>query len=95
MTDQEKPFLEEETTPDRNFGKTARTVLRAATVILLILGTNQAFNFSAGLGYTLIEQQYLYMVLLLSVPLVFLLFPPHAKRATRNQPALIGHWLVS
>ena len=79
MTDQENVVLEGENIPDRDIGNVARWILRIATVALLVMGTNQAFNFSSRMGYTLIEQQYLYMVLLLSVPLVFLLFPLNAK----------------
>lgn len=65
----------EESTHIRDIGTAARWLTRAATIVLIVLATNQAFNFSSRMGYTLIEQQYLYTVLLLTVPLAFLLFP--------------------
>lgn len=83
MTDQENVVPDDQSSPAMDIGKAARWYTRIATIVLIILGTNQAFNFSAGMGYTLIEQQYLYTVLLLSVPLVFVLFPIGAKKGNR------------
>lgn len=79
MADQENSTSDGENTPVRDIGTAARWVTRVATIVLIILGTNQAFNISAGLGKTIIEQQYLYTVLGLTIPLVFLLFPFRAK----------------
>lgn len=94
MTEQETFVPDGENAPVRDIGTAARWIVRVATVVLIILGTNQAFNFSASFGYTLIEQQYLYIVLALSIPLVFLLFPLHAGRGntkpTRLDWALAG-----
>lgn len=72
-----------ETAPVRDIGTAARWITRIATVVVVFLGTNQAFNFSAGFGYTLIEQRYLYLILLLSIPLVFVLVPFRGGKAGR------------
>jgi TRAP transporter 4TM/12TM fusion protein len=73
----------------RDVGNLARWITRVATIVLIVLGTNQAFNFTGGMGWLLlIEQQYLYIVLSLSIPLVFLLFPLRASQASRRPTPL-------
>lgn len=71
----------------------ARWVTRIATVILILLAVNQAFNVSAGMGHTLLEQQYLYIVLLLTLPMTFLLFPWRVK-TTRRGPSPLD-WVLA
>jgi TRAP transporter 4TM/12TM fusion protein len=84
MTEQEIEAPKGDDSSIENLSIAVRWFSRVATIILIILGTNQAFNFSAGLGFTLIEQQYLYFILLLSIPLVFLLFPIGARKGNRT-----------
>lgn len=93
MSDKENFVSDGENAPVRDIGDLARWVTRAATVVLIILGTNQAFNISAGWGKTIIEQQYLYIVLGLTIPLVFLLFPFRAS-SPRTKPPLID-WVLA
>ena len=58
-------------------------IVRTMTVVLLILGINQTFNLGRNVGLTILENQYLYLVLALSIPVVFLIYPawPSAERA--------------
>lgn len=60
-------------------------VVRVMTVVMLFLGTNQTFNLSRFLGFTVLENQYLYILLALSVSAVFLLYPARAG-------GTIGRW---
>jgi TRAP transporter 4TM/12TM fusion protein len=75
MAQVENAFFDGEAAPAREVHGTTTIVVRAFTVALLILGINQAFNFGAVFHFTILENQYLYGVLALSIPLVFLLFP--------------------
>jgi len=77
----------------RNLGGAARWIARLATVALIVLSINQAFNISSRMGYTLIEQQYLYTVLFLTIPVAFLLFPMRASQAKRG-PTIID-WVLA
>lgn len=49
-------------------------------VALLMLGINQAFNLGQYFGLTVLENQYLYLVLALSIPLAFLTYPAWPSR---------------
>ncbi len=93
MTDTTTVVPDGDTPPARDIGTPARWITRLATVALIILATNQAFNFSARMGRTLIEQQYLYTVLMLSIPVLFLVFPLGAKHG--NQRPTVIDWLLS
>lgn len=75
MAQVENAFYDGEAAPSRKVYGITILVVRAFTVALLILGINQTFNFGALAGFTILENQYLYGVLALSIPLVFLLFP--------------------
>ncbi|WP_180897928.1 TRAP transporter permease [Martelella soudanensis] len=77
-----------DTVSARNLGGAARWIARLATVALIVLSINQAFNISARMGHTLIEQQYLYTVLFLTIPIAFLLFPMRASQAKRGPTIL-------
>lgn len=93
MTREVSPIPDGETVPVRNIGTAARWVTRAATIALIVLGTNQAFNLGSKLDYTIIENQYLYAILALAIPMVFLLFPLHGG-LTDSKPTLID-WALA
>lgn len=52
-----------------------KLVSRVFASLLLVLGINQTFNLGFGIGRSILENQYLYGVLALSLPLTFLLYP--------------------
>ena len=93
MTNQTPSIPDEEDVPVRDIGNAARWFTRIATVILLFLGTNQAFNFSSRFHFTIIENQYLYGILGLTIPMVFLLFPLRGGLAS-TKPTLID-WALA
>ena len=93
MTNQTPSIPDEEDVPVRDIGNAARWFTRIATVILLFLGTNQAFNFSSRFHFTIIENQYLYGILGLTIPMVFLLFPLRGGLASKK-PTLID-WALA
>lgn len=68
-------FYDGEAAPAREVHGTATIVARAFTIALLLLGINQTFNLGSLVHFTILENQYLYGVLALSIPPVFLLFP--------------------
>ena len=74
-------------------GAAARWITRVATMILLLLGINQTFNISSMFDVTMIENQYLYAVLGLSVPMVFLLFPFRGSKL--GQKPLPIDWVLA
>ncbi len=49
--------------------------LRVATTILVFLAVNQAFNFHFFLGYTLLSNKYMYSILIIVIPSIFVLIP--------------------
>ncbi|AZV80855.1 TRAP transporter fused permease subunit (plasmid) [Parasedimentitalea marina] len=49
--------------------------LRLATCVVVLLAINQAFNLHFLVGKTLLANQYMYMLLLLIIPTVFILLP--------------------
>lgn len=75
MTQIENIYHDGESTPSREVHGSTTVLVRVLTLALLVLGINQAFNISAYFHVTILENQYLYAVLALSIPLVFLLFP--------------------
>ncbi len=75
MAQVENTFYDGEAAPAREVRGTATIVVRVFTVALLLLGINQTFNFGSRFHFTVLQNQYLYGVLALSIPLVFLLFP--------------------
>lgn len=88
MTNQLASIPDGETAPVRNIGAAARWVTRIATIALIVLGTNQAFNISSRFNFTMIENQYLYAILALAIPMVFLLFPLRARLVDRGPTAI-------
>ncbi|MDF0601724.1 TRAP transporter fused permease subunit [Psychromarinibacter sp. C21-152] len=75
-------------------GPATRWLIRLVTLVLIVLAINQAFNFSARLGHTLIEQQYLYTVLMFTIPVLFLTYPLHATRGD-FRPTLLDWGLAA
>ncbi|WP_316979381.1 TRAP transporter permease [Shumkonia mesophila] len=61
-----------------------RALFRIATVGVVLLAVNQAFNFNFFVGYALIETRYLYALLGFILPMIFL-FYPHREGARRDQ----------
>jgi len=57
-------------------------VLLASTTLTVLLGVYQVFNLGYWLGYTALENQYLYAIVTLLLPLVYVLWP-----AYRGAPA--------
>ena len=53
----------------------ARLVRRVLAVALLLLAVNQTFTLGRHWGYTILENQYLYGVLGLSLPIAYLVYP--------------------
>ncbi|MEM9576330.1 MAG: TRAP transporter fused permease subunit [Pseudomonadota bacterium] len=50
-------------------------LLRASTCAVVFLAINQAFNLHFFVGFTLLANQYMYLLLLLIIPSVFILLP--------------------
>jgi len=67
----------------RRLNRFWRAVLIGLTAAGLLLAVNQFFNFRFFVGYTLLENRYLYLLLALFFPQVFLLFPD--REATRSR----------
>ena len=86
-----RPFLLEAWEQTKAGGMAVAVHILAAA--LIVLGTNQAFNFSGRYGLTFIEQRYLYMVLLFTIPLVFLLLPFRSSIA-RAKPS-VADWVLA
>ena len=61
-----------------------RMVVVAFTTIAVLLSVNQLFNFRLFIGYVILDNGYLYLLIGLLVPLVFLIFPP-TKTAVRDR----------
>jgi len=75
MTQIENTYYDGESAPSREVHGVATVLVRVLTLALLVLGINQTFNLGAYFRFAILENQYLYAVLSLSIPLVFLLFP--------------------
>ncbi len=88
MSQVENTFYDGEAAPARQVHGAATFVVRAFTVALLLLGINQTFNFGSVWHFTILENQYLYGVLALSIPLVFLLFPGWKSRTGKGPGVL-------
>lgn len=88
MSQIENTYYDGESAPSRKVRGTATVLVRVLTLALLLLGINQTFNISANLRLTILENQYLYAVLALSIPLVFLLFPG-GKSGMRKGPGVL------
>lgn len=84
----ENTFYDGEASPAREVNGTATFVVRAFTIALLLVGINQTFNLGSMVRVTMLENQYLYSVLALSIPLVFLLFPAWKSRSGRGPGVL-------
>ena len=61
-----------------------RLLFRVSTVVVILLAVNQAFNFNFFIGYALIETRYLYALLGLILPMIFLFFN-HRAGAKRDR----------
>ena len=63
-----------------------RLVLLASTILCVVLGVYQVFNLGFWLGYTALENQYLYAIATLLLPLVFILWPAYRGAAVDRVP---------
>jgi TRAP transporter 4TM/12TM fusion protein len=88
MSQIENTYYDGESAPSREVHGTATVVVRVLTLALLLLGINQTFNLGSVFHFTILENQYLYAVLALSIPLVFLLFPG-GKSGMRKGPGVL------
>jgi len=88
MSKVENAFYDGEAAPAREVSGVTTLVVRAFTFALLLLGINQTFNFGSLLHLTILQNQYLYGVLALSIPLVFLLFPAGKPRPGKGPSVL-------
>ncbi|MEK9967706.1 MAG: TRAP transporter fused permease subunit, partial [Ferrovibrio sp.] len=86
-------YFDGETAPSRQIGGKTILVVRAFTIAMLVLGINQTFNISSMFRMTVMENQYLYGVLALCVPPVFLLFPG-LKSRTGQAPGIFD-WVLA
>jgi len=86
-------YYDGETAPSREVSGKTILVVRAFTIGMMILGLNQTFNIGSIFHFTVMENQYLYGVLALCVPPVFLLFPAFKSRQGRG-PGVID-WTLS
>ncbi len=93
MTIIENSFYDGEAAPAREVGGKTVLLVRAFTVIMLLLGINQTFNIGSVFHFSILENQYLYAVLALCIPLVFLLFPAGKLRAGQG-PGIID-WILA
>lgn len=93
MTNQTKHISDGENVPVRDLGATARLFIRVSTIILLVLGTNQVFNFSSNFHFSILENQYLYLVLGLAIPMCFLVYPSREANADKKPTAL--DWVLA
>jgi TRAP transporter 4TM/12TM fusion protein len=88
MSQVENTFYDGEAAPAREVRGVATVAVRLMTVALLVLGTNQTFGISSSLGFTILENQYLYAILALAIPMVFLLFPG-GRMVAGNGPGVL------
>ena len=62
--------------------------LRVATLVLVLLAVNQAFNFHFFIGYTLLSNKYMYSILIIVIPSIFILIPGSIKGSKLSIPIL-------
>ena len=62
--------------------------LRVATLVLVLLAVNQAFNFHFFIGYTLLSNKYMYSILIIVIPSIFILIPGSIKASKFSVPIL-------
>ncbi|MDG2355562.1 MAG: TRAP transporter fused permease subunit [Paracoccaceae bacterium] len=62
--------------------------LRVATIVMVLLAVNQAFNFHFFIGYTLLSNKYLYSILIIVIPSIFILIPGSIKGSKLSVPIL-------
>jgi TRAP transporter 4TM/12TM fusion protein len=86
-------FFDGESAPIREVHGTTVVVVRVLTLAMLVLGINQTFNIGSAFGLTLLLNQYLYAVLALSIPMVFLLFPATLK-GLKKEPGILD-WALA
>lgn len=89
----ESSFYDGEAAPAREVGGKTVMVVRTFTVAMLLLGINQTFNIGSVFHVSILENQYLYAVLALCIPLVFLLFPAGRRQAGQG-PGVID-WALA
>ncbi len=58
--------------------------VRIGAVALILLAVNQAFNLHFFVGYTLLANRYIYTILLIVIPSIYILLPMHS-RAPRDR----------
>jgi len=63
-----------------------RLILLISTVLTVVLGVYQVFNLGFWLGYTALENQYLYAIVTLLLPLVFVLWPAYRGASEERVP---------
>ncbi|MGQ9371704.1 TRAP transporter permease [Azospirillum sp. ST 5-10] len=80
MSEIENNFYDGEAAPARVVGGRTVLVIRVFTIAMLLLGVNQTFNVGSIVDVAILDNQYLYAVLALCIPPVFLLFPGLASR---------------
>ena len=59
-----------------------------ATLVLVFLAVNQAFNFHFFIGYTLLSNKYMYSILIIVIPSIFILIPGSIKGSKLSVPIL-------
>ncbi|PHR96917.1 MAG: hypothetical protein COA78_28235 [Blastopirellula sp.] len=68
----------------RNLSNNWLWPLRIGTIVVIFLAVNQAFNFHFFVGYTLLSNMYMYTLLLLVIPTIFILLPI-TETASKNR----------
>ncbi len=70
----------------RRLSRPWRLTLLAFTTLCVVLGVYQVFNLGFWVGYTALENQYLYAIVALLLPLVFILWPAHRRAPADRVP---------
>lgn len=70
----------------RNLGQAWIWPLRVGTFFVVLLAINQVFNLHFFIGHTLLANQYMYMLLLLIIPTVFILLPATGSAPKNRVP---------
>jgi TRAP transporter 4TM/12TM fusion protein len=73
-------------TRHRRLSRPWRVALLVSTSLCVALGVYQVFNLGFWLGYTALENQYLYAIVTLLLPLAFVLWPVHRGGAMDRVP---------
>lgn len=92
MSQVENTLYDGESAPAREVNGIATIVVRVLTLAMLVLGVNQTFNLGSVFDFTLLLNQYLYAVLALSIPIVFLLFPGRLREMNKGPGVL--DWIL-